>query len=704
MHLRSLELTGFKSFAKRTALSFTTPITAIVGPNGSGKSNVSEAFRFVLGEQSVKSMRGKRTEDLIWNGAEGAPRGNRGAVKLVFDNTPQGARGMRLFSSIDFDEVSVERVVYRDASTEYFVNGSPARLRNIHELLVPANLSHGGYHIISQGEADRILSESARERRALIEDALGLKIYEWKRAESEKKLEKTRENMRQVESLRRELAPHLSFLKKQAEKVEKAKAQKETFRALAQEYFAREEAYLAEAHAALAEVSRAPARERAEVEQKLLRLQGASAPARDEVGTLSRELGRLEGEAAAIDRALRERKGATARRHIVLSEVEELVAEIEHETLLERVKALLRAFVERYRSAPAPADAALERRAGEVAHARRALEEKIQQAEAAASAARDAGEERLRLLARKAELDSEIRDTLVRREDLERREADYRRELGEAALLVGRGAIMPTGTPFASEPREKQEERGRALLRLKVRLEDSGAAGAEEVLCEYRDTSERDAFLARELDDLEASAASLLTLIKELGETLNREFETGLARINVEFQKLFALMFGGGTARLRAVSPAHRSARADTDTEEDEGETESFARAQDAEEEDEARGVEVEVSIPRKKIKGLAMLSGGERALTSIALIFALSAVKPPPFIILDETDAALDEANSRTYGDMVERLAEHSQLILITHNRETMSRAGVLYGVTMERGASRLLSIAFDAAAKVAK
>ena len=99
------------------------------------------------------------------------------------------------------------------------------------------------------------------------------------------------------------------------------------------------------------------------------------------------------------------------------------------------------------------------------------------------------------------------------------------------------------------------------------------------------------------------------------------------------------------------------------------------------------------------------MLSGGERALTSIALLFAISAVNPPPFIILDETDAALDEANSRKYGDLVEKLSKHSQLILITHNRETMSRAGVIYGVTMgSTGISKLLSINFDEAVQVAK
>ena len=116
-------------------------------------------------------------------------------------------------------------------------------------------------------------------------------------------------------------------------------------------------------------------------------------------------------------------------------------------------------------------------------------------------------------------------------------------------------------------------------------------------------------------------------------------------------------------------------------------------------------GIDIDVSLPRKRTKGLDMLSGGERALTSIALLFAVSQVNPPPFIVLDETDAALDEANSKKYGDMIESLSKVSQLILITHNRETMSRANIIYGVTMGRdGVSRLLSIAFDEAVAVAK
>jgi chromosome segregation protein len=170
MYLKELTINGFKSFAKKSDFEFSAPITAIVGPNGSGKSNVAESFRFVLGEQSVKSMRGKRGEDLIWGGSDKTTRGNRAAVELIFDNSK------RTFT-LDFDEVKIERIVHRDGANEYKLNGSQVRLKDIHELLASANIGSTGHHIISQGEADRILSAGPKERREMIEDALGLKNH-----------------------------------------------------------------------------------------------------------------------------------------------------------------------------------------------------------------------------------------------------------------------------------------------------------------------------------------------------------------------------------------------------------------------------------------------------------------------------------------------------------------------------------------------
>jgi chromosome segregation protein len=295
-------------------------------------------------------------------------------------------------------------------------------------------------------------------------------------------------------------------------------------------------------------------------------------------------------------------------------------------------------------------------------------------------------------------------------------EAEFKRELGEAGMIVGREAVdyvkitKDQETITKEAQRQEQQERKHQIDKLKIRLEDMGAGGGAEVMKEYKETEERDAFLARELVDLDKAKDELNKLIAELDVRIDVEFKQGILKINKEFTNYFSLMFGGGHAELTVVKEVKRRKKGDAEELGDmlEGGIDANLQmdANDANESQEGpEGLEVNVSLPRKKVKGLMMLSGGERALTSIALLFAISQVNPPPFIILDETDAALDEANSKKYGDMIENLSKHSQLILITHNRETMSRAGVLYGVTMGAdGASKLLSIQFEEAVKVAK
>ena len=354
MYLKSLELTGFKSFAKKTALDFTSTITSIVGPNGSGKSNIAEAFRFVLGDQSIKSMRGKRTEDLIWNGSPEMSRSNRASVKLTFDNRMSVAGGARLLN-LDFDEVIIERVIYRDASSEYLLNGSPVRLRDIIELLSGAHIGASGHHIISQGEADRILNANMRERRETIEDALGLKIYQWKREESERKLEKSEENMKQVGSLRREIAPHIAYLKKQVEKIEKTRTLKEELRTLYGEYLKREQQYISWTKETITKEEHGPKAELAALEKELLaakkilgetRGQDAKTKAiiaseehlntlRRDRDELLREIGRLEGEIAGAERLAKLQAPTTESEAVIpLVEVEAIVHEAERGTLI----------------------------------------------------------------------------------------------------------------------------------------------------------------------------------------------------------------------------------------------------------------------------------------------------------------------------------------------------------------------------------
>ncbi len=737
--LKRLEIVGFKSFVRKTVLDFSSATTAIVGPNGSGKSNVAEAFRFALGEQSMKSMRGKRTEDLIFNGSHSVPRANRAAVAIVFDNPVRN--GKRAFN-IDFDEIVIERTVLRDGTSEYSINGSRVRLRDIEELLASANIGETGHHIISQGEADRILLANPRERRLMLEDALGLKAYEFKKQEAERKLEKTEVNIAQINSLRRELAPHVRFLERQVEKLDKAEGFRQELVSLAQTYFSVEDAYLAQetttvtkekavAEERLASVSAelSAIEERATTDAEgAKRLEVVRAREADvervgaERAALARELGRVEGGlSAARERARRAPSDEFTRvsRTDLLTLAEEAERQVESsktpESALAALKTLhtiIKAFVDRFIS---PKDDLL----SDDEHSVYALEEEqrtllnkdadlakrldetklaLLRAREALTAYDETGKELRRHILEfaqsKARQEGEVARLIARERELAERARTLDTEKAEVGALVGLRAV--SYEPYAGvvyEERRVQDERRHAIERIKIRLEESGGAG-EDIRQEHKEVSEREAFLARELEDLSKSAQSLKLLIDDLNTELAKHFAEGLAKVNDSFNEYFGLMFGGGSARLvmESLEVRDESQLEEEVEEEERGEKKKL-------------GIEIAVSLPKKKVRSLMQLSGGERALTSIALIFAMSQVNPPPFLILDETDAALDEANSRRYGDMIANLAKHSQLIVITHNRETMSRAGILYGVTMgSDGVSKLLSVKFDEAAAVAK
>jgi len=278
----------------------------------------------------------------------------------------------------------------------------------------------------------------------------------------------------------------------------------------------------------------------------------------------------------------------------------------------------------------------------------------------------------------------------------------FEEEVREGIALIGAAVHawdkneIPPGA--LSEDRSNQEKRRRETERLKIKIEESGIGNGDAVVREFKQTKERDEFLARELEDLEKSAASLKEIIAELEKTIDIRFTEGLKQINVALHDFFQKLFGGGEAKLRIEEP-HRPSRQGLDVEDGDEEDEMV------EEEELYAGLSISVSLPRKKIRGLEVLSGGERALTSIALIFSMTQVNPPPFLILDETDAALDEANSKRYADMIKELGQKSQLIVITHNRATMAAAGELYGVTMGHdGVSKLLSVKLEEAERVAK
>jgi chromosome segregation protein len=236
----------------------------------------------------------------------------------------------------------------------------------------------------------------------------------------------------------------------------------------------------------------------------------------------------------------------------------------------------------------------------------------------------------------------------------------------------------------------EQAEMERRMFHLRGDLASMGEVD-QALVKEARDTETRYAFLKKESEDLEKAVADLTGLMAELTQKIASEFERSLKKINEEFEKFFALMFGGGIAKLKVESPKVKV----------KAETEEGTVVEESDEQEDNRsdlGVEIDVRLPRKKISSLDMLSGGERSLVGIAALFALISVSPPPFLVLDEIDAPLDERNARRFAEMLKDFSKHTQFVVVTHNRATMESADILYGVTLnEDGTSKILSLKLE-------
>ena len=777
MRLRTLELNGFKSFAQKTVLEFESPIVAIVGPNGSGKSNVVESFRFVLGEQSMKSMRGKGGTDLIFKGSKKLSAGSKASASIYFNNsdkvfklTNDGGEDINL----NYDVISISREVYSDGLNKYILNGTEVRLKDIHNLLASVNIGSSGHHIISQGEADRILNANARDKREMVEDALGLKIYQYRIKESERKLERTNVNMKEVVLQRRENAPHLNFLKKQVEKFEKTKEMQTDLAVLYKEYLKKENVYLEQEKNNLLAEKKKISGELEMVAGKIsiiedndpLRHSDTSPLPRGRMGRgssleelklfeqkinsiraikseMERKLGRIEGMIEMEEKRKEEKSEVI---EISQEEIKMIIGDInnsideaiskndvsEVKPILERIKNILKKF-SKNEEVSLSHDLEIEKlkkNQGEILAEMGKIEDKEkeiavtietlkQEINKEIEALRDLEREKFTWKVRHQELSSALELVHIKEENLKNRTEAFELEIKEGVVLIGQEILSYKNYEMKeNESEHSQEELKKKIERIKIRLEDTGLGNGAELTKEFKEVSERDQFLAKEMEDLEKSIESLKKLITDLKEKIEVEFKEGVKKINVEFQEFFQLMFGGGHASLAIIEIRKRKVSEEVGEEgelEDEpveadpryaegfGEARGFGEA--GEDVAPEKGIEINVSLPHKKVKELNAFSGGERSLTSIALLFAMSQVNPPPFLVLDETDAALDESNSRKYGDMLEKLSKQSQLIVVTHNRETMSRAGVLYGITIgSNEASKLLSVKFEEATQIAK
>ena len=214
MYLKRLEMQGFKSFADKTILEFMPGITSVIGPNGSGKSNISDAIRWILGEQSMKSLRGTKTQDIIFAGTQNRKSLGFAEASLIFDNTDGTL-------PIEYSEVTVTRKIYRSGETGYYINKVPCRLKDIVELFMDTGIGRDGYSIIGQGKIDEILSNKSEDRRHIFEEAAGIVKYRTRKEETEKKLEQTKLNLLRINDILTEIEGNLEPLQIQSDKAKK---------------------------------------------------------------------------------------------------------------------------------------------------------------------------------------------------------------------------------------------------------------------------------------------------------------------------------------------------------------------------------------------------------------------------------------------------------------------------------------------------
>jgi chromosome segregation ATPase len=770
MYLRRLELQGFKTFAAKTVLEFTPEsaakrgITGVVGPNGSGKSNIADAIRWVMGEQSMKLLRGKKSEDVIFSGSTKKARSGFAEVSMTLvsdhesERRNQGGGGKdeggespiaNLQSPIStFDgeelpsEIVVTRRLFRDGTSEYEINRRGAKLGEVQLLLAQCGIGQRTYSVIGQGMVDAVLSASPAERKEFFDEAAGLRPFQLKRHQAVTKLDTSRERLAQAEALLREIAPRLSSLERQVKRLEQRDALEKEKEDLERAYYGGTWRDIA-GHLKDAEASAAKARA---AEERLT----------EEAKKLEGELERMEKDVppstgfetfrADLDRIAEERAGLLESQAKLRAQVE--IAEAKRETQSWSPLPLSK-IIERVESAGA--------RAGELVKILGADAPDVGKARTIAAIIAEDQEEFLSKLQRpapeaqaKADVDPAIAAELesvaakiarlaeeskavqakidawkkseegnrahlfetqheLNRKRTEAREAEHKASAASVELarwetrrdafladlrehrpdLCAKGASASGGESRldalakGAGAVEKLEEMLPRLTRVRSQLEWIGAIDPQ-TQREHEETKSRFDFLNGQVMDLSGAIRALDTVIAELDETIRARSDAAFHVLNSEFGKTFKILFGGGEAELIQVAP--------DPTMDEEGNL--IPPPEDAP----PAGIDIQATPPGKRLKAIALLSGGERALTSIALISAIMATNPSPFIVLDEVDAALDESNTKKFAEILSQHAAATQFIVVTHNRTTMEEAGVLYGVTMtEDGTSKILSVRLE-------
>ena len=735
MRLKSLKLAGFKSFVDPIEIDFPGIMCGIVGPNGCGKSNIIDAIKWVKGELSAKSLRSESLQDVIFNGSDSRKPVSHCSVELAFDNSENFLGG----EFLKFDEVSVKREMGRDGQSTYFINNAVARRRDVQDLFLGTGLGGNSYAIIEQGIISSMVGAKPEELRSYVEEAAGISKYKERKRETESRIRRTAENISRLKDLEDEVKRSIRRLKAEANltsRYKKLRTKEQEF----QKFIVSEDL-----KALLASMSESQ-KENDSIDKDLEKIDGdrlSFVAKRDVIKTqLMEGLKKLEEEQRSFFEAgakisLIEEKERTVNVRIqdLINEekknlgnlddlsnelgtsknkIDQLDAKIGEQIKSDIKKALAKVessltkndegnLTESFRSFWQKGYDFGQGQSGDASEKIEALKKQFlernnQIIKDIESLKKDLNKEKSELtsfieLRKNQELKvMELKANQDRsNEELRKYETEITKlETEKDRIVHQRNEKELNKRSIEIEVKEKQEklnsfdeikdiegERGDIIVeleKLQKRIMNLGPinfAAPETLEAEVQ----RKEVLSGQIEELEVSLNKLDEAIKKIDRESNKSFHDCLNSVNKHLEEMFPKLFGGGFCKLDLLDKTEDS------------------------------GLLLMARLPGKKNTKLSQLSGGEKALTALALVFSLFSINPAPFCLLDEVDAPLDDENTSRFINLVNEMSTKVQFIFVTHNKISMEKSTHLLGVTMrDLGVSKVVSVDVEQAMELAQ
>ncbi len=729
MQLKHIKLSGFKSFVDPTKISFPTNMVGVVGPNGCGKSNVIDAVRWVLGELSAKNLRGDSMVDVIFNGSENRKASGQCSIELLFDNSSGKISGE--FAS--FNEVSIKREMTRDAQSNYFINNTKCRRKDVQDIFLGTGLS--SYAIIEQGMVSRLVSSKPDELRAHLEEAAGVSKYKERRKETESRIKRTKENLSRVKDIKDEIARLIKRLQNQAKAAEKynllkdeklkleldkailfsmeaknnrdglqkkldglkrdlkiKNAESDTYQSQIDQYRTENESVLNEYENAQKNFYAIGA----EIAKREANLQNIIKSESEIKDNLEKASANYE-KAKATEKNFDELSPSEKAMHI-LDEIINTIQKysIKNEDIDSKSIELKKLLTDILNIATAQSKTLIDEyltRQNELEiqikddqKNKKVIEDEIKELVDKSSSAESVlislrqkqskFNEDLRVLENNksiSDLDSRAISEKITNVRIELN--TYEVNLENSNKKIQQAGLNIQTINFSEYEGKSLDDIENKLTELETKIIKLGAinlAAPEEI----KEESKRKEELDEQYEDLTEALDKLTSAIKKIDQETKTIFKDSFDAVNIKLKEMFPKLFGGGMAELTLTDENELNA-----------------------------GVILMARPPGKKNSSISQLSGGEKALTALALVFAIFNLNPAPFCLLDEVDAPLDDLNTLRFVNMVEEMSNTVQFIFITHNKVSMERSDHLMGVTMqEAGVSRVVSVDVNQAVEMAQ